>query len=132
MFMSYDYETPLKSNLEEERFFSEQAEITPEQMEGTSRDQNFIKPSILKPISTVLVLSGILILGYLGLAQDIRYLHILGISFGILLVLSIIIGIFRQERFTIWDALILDDLFELLFYLIAGLVRLIIEIIASD
>ena len=96
-----------------------------------SEAQKVVGTSFIKPFFGILLLTGVSGLFVIGIMSDARYLAVIGLVIAILIVISLIGSLLRTQRFSFWDALILRDLFEILFYLIAILVRLIIEI-ASD
>ena len=85
-----------------------------------------------KNIIATLILIGVGLVITLGFINDIRYLYIIGLSLLGLCVLSIIVGIARHQRMSFWDAMILSDLVEILAYIILGIIKLVIEIIADS
>ena len=103
-----------------------------EEMPYGTEAPKVVGTSFIKPFFGILLLTGVSILLVIGFMADIRYLAVIGLIFAIFIVFSLMISILRTQTFSLWDALILRDLFEILVYLIAILVRIIIAIAADS
>ncbi|MHA1511009.1 MAG: hypothetical protein ACTSRX_04745 [Promethearchaeota archaeon] len=103
--------------------------------EGYSKENgNGNEPKEVSPLKTIfgtLVIIAVAWFLIAGFVNDVRYLQILGLSIAGLVVLSLIISMFRPGRVSFWSLWYLGDLLELLFYIIALIVRIAIEIAAS-
>lgn len=115
---------------EEEHFYGSDQEGYPNENENENENRNK-EVSPLKIIFGILLIIAVCWFLIAGFVNDMRYLQILGLSVLGLVVLSLIISIFRPGRVNFWAIWILGDLIEILFYIIALIVRIAIEIASS-
>ena len=115
----------------EQGMYNEEEQFQGSDQEGYSKENEPKEVSIWKTIFGTLVIIAVAWFLIAGFVNDVRYLQILGLSIAGLVVLSLIISMFRPGRVSFWSLWYLGDLLELLFYIIALIVRIAIEIASS-
>jgi len=124
-----------ETEMDDQGRYNEEGQFQGSDQEGYSKENgNGNKPKEVSPLKTIfgtLVIIAVAWFLIAGFVNDIRYLQILGLSIAGLVVLSLIISMFRPGRVSFWSLWYLGDLLELLFYIIALIVRIAIEIASS-